>query len=318
MDNKCNYFPAKILLFGEYTILLGSSALSIPYPEYNAALTLSENNKLPGSQRETTSNRHLFQFYQFLTGQGDDISHIFDFDRFHQDLTKGLFLKSTIPAGYGLGSSGALVAAIFDRFASHLSSRDEIATDEGLLNLKRIFSEMESFFHGRSSGFDPSVSFLKRPLLLRPDGVPELIELPKGFSASGAGIFLLDTGQTGKTSPLVKLFLERFRPEGKITQEGQNLAGLINDLVHAFLDCQSTLFWNLMKKVSVIQTEVFRPMIPGNLTSLWSEGIESWLFYMKLCGSGGGGYLIGFAPDLLKATAFLLDKGYNPIPLLDQ
>jgi mevalonate kinase len=317
MSTKNNSFPAKILLFGEYTILLGSSALSIPYDEFTAVLTFPGKIEPVSSRKQVTSNQHLFEFYQYLAGLGASISQTLDFERFHHDLMKGLFLQSTIPAGYGLGSSGSLVAAVFDRFAMHLPTQDEIATDEGMLRLKTTFSEMESFFHGKSSGFDPTVSFLKRPLLLRSDGVPEFTSLPERFSTDGPGIFLLNTGQTGKTAPLVKFFLEKYKLEGIITEEGKALASLTDNLVNAFLNFSVPAFWDLMKMLSLRQLVQFSPMIPENFTSLWSEGVESELYYLKLCGSGGGGFLTGFAPDLKKAIVFLQDNDHFPVTIPD-
>lgn len=313
MNKSSKSFPAKILLFGEYTILMGSLALSIPYHAFSATLAFPDNLEPEFSRKQVTSNINLFEFYQYLAGQGDYFSQIIDFERFHKDLVQGLFLQSTIPAGYGLGSSGALVAAVFERFARHLPSKDEIATDEGMLRLKTIFSEMESFFHGKSSGFDPSVSFLKKPLLLGSGGIPELTNLPPAFSTGGSGIFLIDTGQTGKTAPLVKLFLDRFKLDGKITEEGKTLVRMTDQLICSFLDFSDYLFWDLMKKFSLMQKEEFNPMIPGNFTSLWLKGIENDLFYLKLCGSGGGGFLAGFAPDLNIATAFMQNRGYSPV-----
>jgi mevalonate kinase len=287
--------------------------LSIPYPLFSARLVFPENEDPSSSRNRMTSNHQLFQFYKYLTRPGDPKSQIIDFERFHLDLEQGLSLQSTIPAGYGLGSSGALVAAVFERFARHLPSGEEIATDEGMSRLKTVFSEMESFFHGRSSGFDPLVSFLKTPLLLRSGGVPELTSLSQDFSAGGSGIFLLDTRQTGKTAPLVKSFLNKFKPEGKITEEGKTLTGMVDNLVHSFLDFSDDRFWKSMKLFSHKQVEEFSPMIPEGFFSIWAEGIETGLFYLKICGSGGGGNLIGFARDLKKATEFLRKLGYNPV-----
>ena len=42
-------------------------------------------------------------------------------------------------------------------------------------------------------------------------------------------------------------------------------------------------------------------MIPQNFNEIWKIGLESEDYFLKLCGSGGGGYLIGFAQDLNKA-----------------
>ena len=311
MNNAASSFSAKILLFGEYTILLGSSALSILYRAFSAGLRLPENDETGVSGSQVSSNQYLLTFYGYLAGLGDQFSLIIDFDRFNDDLSHGLYFHSTIPAGYGLGSSGALVAAVFERFARRLPSGEELSTVDGILRLKKIFSDMESFFHGRSSGFDPAVIFLKSALHLRPDGVPEKIKLPKNFSEDRSGIFLLDSGQAGKTAPLVGPFLERFKPGGKITGEGEELVALTNELVKSFLDYDALTFWKRMKELSIIQAEEFSSMIPGDFLSPWLEGTESGLFFLKLCGSGGGGYLAGFAPDLQKAMDYLDRKGFS-------
>ena len=50
-------------------------------------------------------------------------------------------------------------------------------------------------------------------------------------------------------------------------------------------------------------------MIPNHIESTWKEGLKSKDYFLKLCGSGGGGYIIGFSFDLLKANNQL--KGYN-------
>jgi mevalonate kinase len=306
-------FPAKILLFGEYSILLGSSALSIPYHEFVAELRIPENTGKEPVKRHVTSNQHLFTFYEFLAGMGDELTQIMDFTRFHDDLKKGLYFDSTIPAGYGLGSSGALVAAVYERFVKQLTTEDELSRPEEIISLKKIFSDMESFFHGRSSGFDPCVSFLGKPLFLRSDGVPETITLPRDFTIGGAGIFLVNTGQTGRTAPLVRWFLDRFKPDNRITEEGQVLANLVSSLINSFLAFDGTAFWKLIREFSIIQNHDFTPMIPETYIPLWKEGIETGLFYLKLCGSGGGGYLTAFTPDIRKATEYLKKKGYTPV-----
>jgi mevalonate kinase len=42
-------------------------------------------------------------------------------------------------------------------------------------------------------------------------------------------------------------------------------------------------------------------MIPKLYRKLWKDGIDSNSYYLKLCGSGGGGYILGFTKDLEKA-----------------
>ena len=56
-----------------------------------------------------------------------------------------MYFDSSIPQGYGVGSSGALVAAIYDKYAHDKITVLENLTREKLLQLKSIFAQMESF-----------------------------------------------------------------------------------------------------------------------------------------------------------------------------
>jgi mevalonate kinase len=59
-----------------------------------------------------------------------------------------MYFDSTIPQGYGVGSSGALVAAIYDKYAQD-KSRFSRTHSRKIITVKNIFSQMESFFHGK-------------------------------------------------------------------------------------------------------------------------------------------------------------------------
>jgi mevalonate kinase len=48
-------------------------------------------------------------------------------------------------------------------------------------------------------------------------------------------------------------------------------------------------------------------MIPEQFHSVWQRGIDTNDYYLKLCGSGGGGYILGFTKDLEKAKRSLKD-----------
>ena len=72
---------------------------------------------------------------------------VFDLVQLEKDITAGMYFDSSIPQGYGVGSSGALVAALYDKYAQDKITVLENLTREKLLKLKAIFSKMESFFH---------------------------------------------------------------------------------------------------------------------------------------------------------------------------
>ena len=48
-------------------------------------------------------------------------------------------------------------------------------------------------------------------------------------------------------------------------------------------------------------------MIPAQFHDLWKKGLDTGDYYLKLCGSGGGGYILGFTEDLEKAEKTLED-----------
>ncbi len=61
-------------------------------------------------------------------------------------LKTGLYFDSSIPQGYGVGSSGALVAAIYDKYAKNKITVLENLTREKLLTLKAYFCRNGIFF----------------------------------------------------------------------------------------------------------------------------------------------------------------------------
>ena len=48
-------------------------------------------------------------------------------------------------------------------------------------------------------------------------------------------------------------------------------------------------------------------MIPSDFIEIWKKGIETNAYFLKLCGSGGGGYILGFTQDFNK-TAKILNR----------
>ena len=147
-------FYAKILLFGEYGIINNAKALSIPYNYYKGALLM--DNKT--SEAAVSSNSKLKAFAQHLITL-DNALVTFDIKRLTSDLSKGMYFDSSIPQGYGVGSSGALVAAIYDRYAFEKITVLENLTHQKLLKLKSIFSEMESFFMENHQAWIRSTAF---------------------------------------------------------------------------------------------------------------------------------------------------------------
>lgn len=298
-------FYSKILLFGEYGIIRDSKGLSIPYNFYNGALKVESN--LEGEALK--SNQSLLQFASYLEDLQERKPELvqFDMDSFKQDIANGLYFDSSIPQGYGVGSSGALVAAIYDKYAKEKITVLENLTREKLLTLKTVFGEMESFFHGTSSGLDPLNSYLSLPILINSKDNIEPTGIPSQQVDGKGAVFLLDSGIVGETAPMVTIFMENLKDQGFRKMLKNQFVKYTDACVESFLKGDMKSLFSNTKQLSKVVFNNFKPMIPEQFHKVWEKGIETNDYYLKLCGSGGGGYILGFTPDYEKAKEALKD-----------
>ena len=144
---KESLYYGKILLFGEYGIIQDSMGLSIPYTNtmVNFFWKIMEESK--------KSNQLLINFYKYLKNlqNKNELPCPLDLIRFKSDLDNGLHFDSSIPQGFGIGSSGAIVAATYDRYCieNKIDANSQIS-NENILELKNTFSKLESYYHGTS------------------------------------------------------------------------------------------------------------------------------------------------------------------------
>ncbi|WP_282080970.1 mevalonate kinase family protein [Aquimarina algiphila] len=297
-------FYSKILLFGEYGIIKDSKGLSIPYNFFKGALKVSDTP----DQEAIESNAHLKNFATYLEGVQDQGVVKFDFEKLYTDINSGMYFDSSIPQGYGVGSSGALVAAIYDKYAEDKITVLENLTRDKLLKLKAIFGLMESFFHGKSSGLDPLNSYLSLPILIHSKDDIEPAGIPSQSTVDKKGaVFLLDSGIVGETAPMVSIFMESMKQEGFRNMLKTQFVKYTDACVDDFLKGDVKSLFSNIKELSHVVLHNFKPMIPKQFHKLWQHGIETNDYYLKLCGSGGGGYILGFTQDFDKAQASLKD-----------
>ena len=109
MKVKGPLFYSKILLFGEYGIIKNSKGLSIPYNFYNGALKSSEQL----NEEQQASNHSLLKLATYLKENQKTDLVAFELERLFKDIQAGLYFDSSIPMGYGVGSSGALVCLLY-------------------------------------------------------------------------------------------------------------------------------------------------------------------------------------------------------------
>jgi mevalonate kinase len=280
------FYPGKLLLFGEHTINRGSKGLAIPLADFGGCITLvpAGEDKSPVAQISNAAIRSLIPYVQ----QQESLRNLFDINKLSEDSEAGLWFDANLPIGYGLGSSGALVAAIYDRYV--LPGKRAADSTE----VKNILADMESNFHGKSSGLDPIVSWLDKTVLIENGEVSREIELNKANAR--LNVFVVDTGKPRITSEYVNAFLERYEQPAFKQAIDSRLVPAVNNSITALLKGDYSDLYCQIKAISGMQLEILPDFIPLNLHSKCEEGLSNNLFYLKLCGAGGGGFMLGFCP----------------------
>ncbi|MBK9329928.1 MAG: mevalonate kinase [Sphingobacteriales bacterium] len=296
MNQEQPSFNSKILLFGEYSIIQDSMGLTLPYNEFNGKLTFDV--KEMNEQFVSESNEHLADFSEYLQNllATQKLNIEFDIESFKNDIENGMYFQSTIPQGFGVGSSGALVAAVYGKYTKNKIAFDQAPDKETILQLKKILAQMESYFHGNSSGVDPLICYLNLPLLINGKNGVEPVKVEMNNPGKGA-IFLIDTGISRSTEPLVKYYMQRMEEPSFREFVDKQLKPFANNCIQAFLEGDKETLFAYMKLLSKFQFEHFKPMIPKLFNKMWKRGLDSGEYYLKLCGAGGGGFILGFTQN---------------------
>ncbi len=274
-------FNSKILLFGEYGIMHDSNALSIPYKKFNGSL--SKSNHL--SEDQKISNRNIESLYKYII-QEDYLNDIINSDNLKEEIDSGLYFDSNIPIGSGLGSSGALVSSIISRYSK--VDLKSFSNSE----IKKIMSLVESKFHGNSSGFDPAVSYFNKPMLYS----NQKIKLIERIAFKDFKVYIIDSQIDSSTKKMIKVFEDKISKSEFRLFFNSKFINNTNQCIDHLINT-SKLFRDSVKELSNDTLHNFQEMIPEKLKNKWKEGIKNDSYYMKLCGSGGGGFFLAYDFD---------------------
>ena len=287
-------YHSKVILFGEYSMIFDATALMIPLRKFSARW----RNASHLSPEAAASNSSLQRFADYLSTL-DEAKTAINLPLFNHELQYNLYLDSDVPSGYGLGSSGVLVAAVYDRFALRKS--------DDLLQLKTLFGKMESFFHGSSSGIDPLQCYLGKPFRISAEGVTLL---PEDFIPSDIHVFLADTGKKSNTKPLVQYFKTKREDPSYLVGFQSHYVPCVNACIEHLTKGEKSAFFTSLRQLTDGQLKFLRPMITDNSIDLFLERPDFNLGF-KISGSGGGGYVLGFTDDIEKTKDFM--EGYDLI-----
>jgi mevalonate kinase len=276
-------FHSKILLFGEHIINKGAMGLAAPLHRYDGVFKWGNLKE----QSVAASNKSLESLANYIV-HSEVLSDLYDTNAFLEDVEKGLYFDSNIPQGYGLGSSGALVAAVYYQYRKNRKKNYVVS------EVKRELAELESYYHGKSSGLDAIVCYMDKAVLVNNGEVTEAFKLPKSEHAV-LKLFLINTHIERKTSPFVNLFLEKCKDK-KFMQTVQNsLVPSTNIAIESFLQHKYADLWKSVQIISQLQLDLMPEFIPVQFKQLWMNGLKNQQYCLKVCGAGGGGFIIGIA-----------------------
>ena len=141
MTNRPDVFYAKIMLFGEYSVICNSMGLTIPYAHFKGEFGFLNKYRYTDYDFAIDSNKMLRDFLTYLENLQDigTLKCELDLEHFGKDLDKNMFFESSIPQGFGIGSSRALCAALYQRYAKNKIRSHRVMKQEDVRQLKDIF-----------------------------------------------------------------------------------------------------------------------------------------------------------------------------------
>jgi mevalonate kinase len=284
-------FYSKVLLFGEYTVTLKGEAFAIPNKSYFGRWEYG----LP----ETEMVNELYKLANFANALPPELAIRFDNEEWIEDLDHGMYFKSNIPIGYGLGSSGALVAAFYNRF---FDKPNEVNIPE----LKSDLGAIESYFHGTSSGFDPLVCFLDQAIHF--DNLGRIQQFDANSFPLLNQVKLIDTKIERNTANLMQVFTQKLEDAEFKNSIIPALKKANAEAIQSLLNGDKKELVKSWKLISELQLQHFSEMIPESFKRPWQVGLAENQFIFKLCGAGGGGYILCLFPGN-KGEGMLLLNG---------
>ena len=292
---KFKAFSSKILLLGEHIINKGATGLAMPISLYDGQFAFEKLDE----SKDKSSNDSLLALAHYILSK-PILEKSLDINAFLEDIENGLVFHSDIPQGFGLGSSGALVAAVFDAYAFPKTKKLDISI------IKNLLGEIESCFHGKSSGLDPIVSYLNCPITIK-EHITEKISL-KEKDKKFLDVYLINTGIARKTNIWVNKFMEQSSESNFEYVLSNSYIPAKEICIESFINLKYDHFWKSLKIISQTQIEHLIEFIPISFHKHWRSGIQNNEFYLKICGAGGGGFVLCFAKKGIMLPDFLDQK----------
>jgi hydroxymethylglutaryl-CoA reductase len=275
MSNPQGIAAGKVILLGEHAVVYGKRALALPIP--NAVMA----SVIPGTKDiDPFSGAILQQLRQELGLTGDAF---------------GIDVRSSLPAGMGLGSSAAVAVAI----VRAVSTAFDLNLDNERVNAIAFSCERRA--HGTPSGIDNTIATYAVPMLFDNTDGPRFEELKSPLTLPLVIAFSSRPGMTHAQVAAVRVRRERqaeryaaiFEAMDELSVAG---AAALQSADYAELGALMNICQGLLNAI-----EVSTPEIESLVSMARSAGAAG----AKLTGAGGGGAVAILCPgaeDAVVAT----------------
>ena len=175
-------------------------------------------------------------------------------------------------------------------------------------------AQIECCFHGKSSGIDPLVSYTRLPVFIKNKSEIELLAKFNTNTQKGRGaIFLIDTKIARATPPLIHHYMNLSVDNNFRQVYITPMLAAVKNAIEALLDNNTVLLLDEVKHISSLQLRYMTHFIPNEFITVWELGLLNSLYSLKLCGAGGGGFILGFTENWEQTKLALEQYTYHKL-----
>ena len=293
--------PAKIILFGEHSVVYGKPAIAAAidlrtyvWAEFNKNGRIrieAKDIRVPGltvsfSDKEIYFETDYGKAAEVLSYVREAINLVLEEASVKEGVT--VSITSQIPVGAGLGSSAAVAVATIGAVSKLLGlelKKEEIA---------KLGHKVELLVQGASSGIDPTVSAIGGFLYYQKGNFESLpvVELP---------IVVGYTGSSGSTKELVAKVRRSFEEMPEIVNPILNSMGKLVEKVREIIlsEHDKDIKFELLGRLMNINHGLLDALgvSTKSLSDLVYASREAGALGAKITGAGGGGCMYALAPE---------------------